>query len=375
MLEKEIESCCACHSFQDADETRLIRSSLLEWYDEHKRDLPWRQCSHDNQNKRLYEVWVSEIMCQQTQVVNVIPYYNKWLKRWPTVERLAKASVDQVIEAWAGLGYYSRGRRLLEGSQVVMNDLDGKVPTTSADLLKHLPGVGKYTACAIASICSGEPVGVVDGNVIRVLSRLRCIGADVSQPSTMDSMWKLAHTLVDPDRPGDFNQAIMELGATVCTPKNPSCSSCPAKESCNAFKKVEKEKKLKPETKSLKSVDDNKNITDVEDLVRCPLCRPLDEPGDPDQGVMNYPHKAKKKPPREQKSGVCLVQKMTNEGQIKYLMVQRPEKGLLASMWEFPSVELSADCTQKHRKEEEDKYLKTSWGHSSKGQPEKPHSE
>ncbi|KAJ8040389.1 Adenine DNA glycosylase [Holothuria leucospilota] len=348
---------CSAHSFQDDFEVSSIRSNLLGWYDENKRDLPWRKCSHNDVNRRLYEVWVSEIMCQQTQVGTVINYYNKWIKKWPTVERLAKASVDQVIEAWAGLGYYSRGRRLLEGSQVVMNDLDGKIPHSSAELMKRIPGVGRYTACAIASISCKEPVGVVDGNVIRVLSRMRCIGADTSQPATMEYLWSLANNLVDHERPGDFNQSVMELGATVCTPKNPACSTCPVSGYCMAYKKVEREKKLSEERLSGKTPDENENVKDIEDTASCSMCLPSSEPWDKAQGVMNFPRKAKKKPPREQKNGVCLVQKMTNDGHIKYLMVQRPEKGLLASMWEFPSVEISPDCTETKRREEEEQYL------------------
>ncbi|KAJ6659537.1 hypothetical protein lerEdw1_018772 [Lerista edwardsae] len=174
-----------------------------------------------------YKVWVSEIMLQQTQVATVISYYNRWMQ--------------EVNELWAGLGYYSRGRRLQEGAHKIMSEMSGHMPQTAEDLQKLLPGVGKYTAGAIASIAFGQVTGVVDGNVIRVLCRARAIGADPASSAVADRLWALAHTLVDPAHPGDFNQAMMELGATVCTPKSPLCLQCPVKQHCRAYHRVEKE--------------------------------------------------------------------------------------------------------------------------------------
>ncbi|KAJ7410060.1 mutY DNA glycosylase [Willisornis vidua] len=162
-------------------------------------------------------VWVSEIMLQQTQVATVIDYYNRWMQKWPTLQALAEASLE------------------------VVSELAGHMPRTAEDLQKLLPGVGRYTAGAIASISYGQATGVVDGNVIRVLCRLRCIGANSSSPAVIDRLWDMANALVDRSRPGDFNQALMELGATVCVPKAPLCGECPVKQHCRARQRVEKE--------------------------------------------------------------------------------------------------------------------------------------
>uniref|UniRef100_A0A672LJS4 Adenine DNA glycosylase n=1 Tax=Sinocyclocheilus grahami TaxID=75366 RepID=A0A672LJS4_SINGR len=162
-------------------------------------------------------------MLQQTQVATVIDYYDRWMKRWPTVEKLAAATLEEVNQMWVGLGYYSRGRRLHEGAQKVVSELDGQMPKTTAGLLKQLPGVGRYTAGAISSIALGQVTGAVDGNVIRVLCH---------------ALWTISGTLVDPERPGDFNQVMMELDARVCTPKSPLCSQCPVQNHRHAFRKV-----------------------------------------------------------------------------------------------------------------------------------------
>ncbi|XP_072275400.1 adenine DNA glycosylase [Pyxicephalus adspersus] len=227
------------HSFTHL-EAESLRKDLLAWYDRCKRDLPWRRLasSESDPDRRAYSVWVSEVMLQQTQVSTVIDYYNKWMKTWPTIQDLAKASLEEVNEKWSGLGYYSRGRRLHEGAGKVVLELEGQIPRTAEDLQRLLPGVGRYTAGAIASISYGQVTGVVDGNVIRVLSRLRCIGADFTTPAVSDALWSLANCLVDPLRPGDFNQAMMELGATVCTPKKALCSDCPLQNQCRAYRRV-----------------------------------------------------------------------------------------------------------------------------------------
>jgi A/G-specific adenine glycosylase len=196
-----------------------FRGQLLAWYDEHARDLPWRR------RRDPYPVWLSEIMLQQTRVAAVIAHYHEFLRRFPTVEKLARARESSVLAAWSGLGYYRRARMLHAAAKVVVRDLHGKFPSTSEGL-RELPGIGRYTAAAIASIAFKEPVAVVDGNVERVLQRIsgpRIAGED---------FWVAAEALLDLERPGDFNQAMMELGATVCTPRAPSCLTCPVVELC-----------------------------------------------------------------------------------------------------------------------------------------------
>ena len=191
-----------------SDPTR-VRKLLLEHYDSHRRELPWRE------NQDPYCVWVSEIMLQQTRVETAIPYYDRWMERFPTVEALAGVDEETVLKAWEGLGYYSRARNLLRSALIVRERLGGVVPQDSQGL-KTLPGIGEYSASAIASIAYGEVVPAVDGNVRRVLSRL----FDLEDP-TAATLRERAGELVDPDRPGDWNQALMELGATVCTPDRP----------------------------------------------------------------------------------------------------------------------------------------------------------
>ncbi|KAF3834906.1 hypothetical protein F7725_027464 [Dissostichus mawsoni] len=229
-------------------------------------------------NIRTYAVWVSEIMLQQTQVATVINYYNKWMKRWPTVQDLATATLEEVNQMWAGLGYYSRGRRLHEGAQKVVSELKGQMPRTVDSLLKQLPGVGRYTAAAVGSIALGQV--------------------------------SLANTLVDPERPGDFNQAMMELGARVCTPKGPLCSRCPVQSHCHSYHK----------------------------------------PWDDALGVLNFPRKPAKKPPRVERTLTCVVIRRGEGGEDEFLLTQRPNKGLLAGLWEFPNLlleEKSSDLKQR----------------------------
>ena len=199
-----------------------FQSALLAWYQANKRSLDWRRSTDP------YLVWVSEIMLQQTTVKSVQPYFRSWTARFPTVEDLAAASVDEVLEQWAGLGYYSRGRRLLEGAQLVVKD----GWPTSAREWERIPGVGKYTACAIASISLNEPVATVDGNIERVFARIQ---ADASSGQELKKRaWSWADSQLETESPGDWNQALMELGATICTPRNPLCDQCPVREFCQA---------------------------------------------------------------------------------------------------------------------------------------------
>ncbi len=204
-----------------------VAALLLDWYDRERRDLPWR--FPPGKKADAYRVWLSEIMLQQTVVKTVIPYYHNFLERWPTVRDLAAASLDDVLVAWAGLGYYSRARNLHKCAQVVAADHGAKFPKDEATLLT-LPGIGPYTAAAVAAIAYGAKVTPVDGNVERVVARLFALEAPL--PAAKAEMKRLAASLTPENRTGDFAQAMMDLGATVCTPKRPSCLMCPLHRRC-----------------------------------------------------------------------------------------------------------------------------------------------
>ncbi len=255
-----------------------LRRALLAFFDRSARDLPWRRTGDP------YAIWVSEIMLQQTRVETVIPYYRDWLRRFPTVEALAEADESEVLKAWEGLGYYRRARNLHRGARVVRERFQGRLPGDSA-ALREIPGIGPYTAGAVASIAFGEAAPAVDGNVRRVLSRL----FDLPAPSDTE-LRQLAGALVDPDRPGDFNQALMELGATVCTPRAPECGACPVASSCLALGRGT---------------------------------------------VAERPPARKRAPvPREVHAVAVLVSGPADA--LRLLVRQRPAEGLLAGLWEFP---------------------------------------
>ncbi len=206
-----------------------LRQRLIHWYRWHKRDLPWRK------TRDPYKIWVSEIMLQQTQVTSVIPYYQRFLTTFPTVASLAKAPLKKILKLWEGAGYYARARNLHKAAQMVMKELDGKIPS-DPDLLRTLPGIGRSTAGAIASLAFGRRAPILDGNVRRVLCRLFGIQEDPRRPAVEHQLWKLSEACL-PDRHIDhFNQALMDLGATVCTPSKPSCLLCPVRELCQAFR-------------------------------------------------------------------------------------------------------------------------------------------
>ncbi|XP_060934878.1 adenine DNA glycosylase [Limanda limanda] len=341
------------HTFTDPAAVLLLRSELLTWYDREKRELPWRTLAltEPDLNIRTYAVWVSEIMLQQTQVATVIDYYNKWMKRWPTVQDLSAATLEEVNQMWAGLGYYSRGRRLHEGAQKVVTELKGQMPRTVDSLLKELPGVGRYTAAAVGSIALGQVTGAVDGNVIRGLCRLRAIGADSTSPAVTEALWDLANTLVDPDRPGDFNQAMMELGARVCTPKGAVCSQCPVQSHCHSYRKVHVKQEQNSKKLLGKLGGKASSLHDIEDCViggTCRLC-PSD-PWDNALGVHNFPRKPAKKAPRVERTLTCVVIRRGDEGEEEYLLTQRPDKGLLAGLWEFPSLLLDEESSEMKQK-------------------------
>ncbi len=227
-------------------------------------------------------------MLQQTRVETVMPYYARWLRAFPTVRALARAGSDRVLKWWEGLGYYSRARNLHRAAQIVVREYDGKLPRT-AEGLRHLPGIGRYTAGAIASIAFGERTPLVDGNVARVFARIFAISANVKAPRTLGTLWQLAEALVPDSNPGDFNQALMELGALVCTPMNPQCEICPMRHVCVARK--------------------------------CGL-------------VMQLPNRGRPQMVERIVVNAALVRR---NGSL--LMQRRPERGLLAGMWELPTVD------------------------------------
>ncbi|MEL0455010.1 A/G-specific adenine glycosylase [Flavobacteriaceae bacterium SZ-1-7] len=202
--------------------------TLTNWYSNNKRSLPWRK------TKEPYHIWLSEIILQQTQVAQGLPYYESFLAKYPTVFELATADEENVLKLWQGLGYYSRARNLHATAKHITNELNGEFPNNYKDLLK-LKGVGDYTASAIASICFNETAAVVDGNVYRVLSRYFGIETPINSTKGAKEFKALAQELIDKNNPAEFNQAIMEFGATQCKPKNPDCSVCPFSDSCMAF--------------------------------------------------------------------------------------------------------------------------------------------
>lgn len=209
---------------------------LLRWFDQHKRDLPWR-CDRDP-----YRVWLSEIMLQQTRVAAVLEHYRRFIRRFPTIEKLAAARESSVLAAWSGLGYYRRARMLHAAAKKIVRERSGDFPSTAIEL-RALPGIGRYTAAAIASIAFNEPVAVVDGNVERVLQRLSGKRIDG------EGLWQTADGLLCHDRPGDFNQALMELGATLCLPRRPTCLLCPVSEWCAIRGELGSTRQITPQNK------------------------------------------------------------------------------------------------------------------------------
>ncbi|MEC4806143.1 MAG: A/G-specific adenine glycosylase [Jaaginema sp. PMC 1079.18] len=282
-----------------SSQTQKLRQLLLSWYTQQGRSLPWRN------TRDPYHIWVSEIMLQQTQVKTVIPYYQRWLAQFPTVTHLAKANQQQVLKAWEGLGYYARGRNLHKAAQTVVSDFNGQIPDNLAAILT-LPGIGRTTAGGILSAAFNQPISILDGNVKRVLARL--IALPTPPNKTLTQLWQLSDTLIDPEHPRDFNQAIMDLGATLCTPKNPSCLLCPWRNFCQAYQQ---------------------NLqTQI----------PMKEASNP------LPHK---------KIGVAVIRDENG----KILIDRRLEEGLLGGMWEFPGGKIEPgetvqDCIKREIKEE-----------------------
>jgi len=210
-------------------ELAAFRKQLLAWFRQFQRDLPWRR------TKDPYRIWLSEIMLQQTRVAAAIPYYKKFLQRFPNVHALTNAEQEEVLRMWSGLGYYSRARNLQKAAQQIMTNHGGQFPARLEDALA-LPGIGNYTAAAILSIAYGKQLAVLDGNVARVLARLGAIHGDIREPQRWVQLQETANGLLDAKSPGDWNQAMMELGATLCTPKSPQCLLCPIAQFCEGRK-------------------------------------------------------------------------------------------------------------------------------------------
>jgi len=223
-----------------------LRKKLLVWYSAHRRDLPWRR------TKNPYAVWISEVMLQQTRVQTVIPYYRRFLEKFPAIQDLARADSLELLRLWAGLGYYSRAKNLQLAARQIIRRHEGKFPRSYSDALS-LPGIGRYTAGAVLSIAFDLPCAVLDGNVARVLTRLFKLRGDVRARPLQDLLWRYSKKLLPNRNPGDFNQAIMELGAVVCSPRQPQCLLCPWESECQARK--ERIQELLPEKRKTKGTE------------------------------------------------------------------------------------------------------------------------
>jgi A/G-specific adenine glycosylase len=215
------------HGMGETIDLGAMTQRLLGWYERHGRDLPWRRTTEP------YAIWVAEVMLQQTRVETVIGYFERFVTHFPTLEALAVASLDDVLKAWEGLGYYARARNLHAAARVIAQEFDGRLPHTPKDL-RRLPGVGTYTAAAIASIAFGHDVVALDGNLQRVLCRIFAIDDDPGRPSTQRQLKELGLAMLPPGRAGDFNQALMDLGTLICTPTSPRCLICPLMNLCQA---------------------------------------------------------------------------------------------------------------------------------------------
>ncbi|MBM7650256.1 A/G-specific adenine glycosylase [Bacillus ectoiniformans] len=290
------------HLIKNID-SKEFQNDLIGWYLSEKRELPWRK------DQDPYKVWVSEIMLQQTRVDTVIPYFNRFIDSFPTIEALADAEEEKVLKAWEGLGYYSRVRNLQQAVREVKEQYGGIVPQTKEEI-SQLKGVGPYTSGAILSIAYGVPEPAVDGNVMRVMSRILSIWDDIAKASSRKIFEEAVRQLISKEDPSSFNQALMELGALICTPTSPSCLLCPVREHCQAFH----------------------------------------------EGVQaELPVKTKKKNMKHLHLGATVIE--TPEGE--FLIQKRPDTGLLAKLWEFPNVELSSSGNPK---QDVELFLKKEYG-------------
>ena len=268
------------------NQIKEFQQDLLSWYDDNKKPLPWRKTTEP------YKIWISEIMSQQTQVETVMPYYERFMKKYPTIETLAQADDAELLKLWEGLGYYSRARNLKIAAQEVVDKYNGKFPDNLADILS-LKGIGPYTAAAIASISFGLAEPAIDGNLMRVTSRLFELDCDISKSSSRKIFDGYLRKLISKKRPGDFNQALMDLGSLVCSPKSPKCEACPLLNYCAAAASGKQ---------------------------------------------LNYPVKTKKIKQKDLYFTAFALENSLGE----YYLEKRPSKGLLADMWTFPLTELPA---------------------------------
>ncbi|MDY0406879.1 A/G-specific adenine glycosylase [Virgibacillus sp. 179-BFC.A HS] len=259
-----------------------FQENLIAWYQANKRNLPWRE------NQDPYRVWVSEIMLQQTKVDTVIPYFQRFMEKFPDVYRLASADEQDVLKAWEGLGYYSRARNLQSAVREVVSEYDGKIPDNK-EALGKLKGIGPYTKGAILSIAFQQPEPAVDGNVMRVLSRVLHITDNIAEAKVKKQFEPIVTKMISKEDPSSFNQGLMELGAMVCTPKSPLCLFCPVQEYCRAFLKGDQE---------------------------------------------NLPIKSKAKKPKK----VAYIALLLKQGKEKIIIEKRKEQGLLANLWQFPMI-------------------------------------
>ncbi len=264
--------------------------ALLEWYRQHGREFPWRQPAPDP-----YTVWVAEVMLQQTRTETVRPYFERWMQRFPTLESLAQAHPDEVLALWEGLGYYRRALALWRAAREVMERFGGRLPQ-DPETLQRLPGIGRYTAHAIASIAFGRDVPVVDGNVKRVLARLFALEEPVDRPAGERRLWELAQEHLPPGRASAYNQALMDLGATICTPRAPACERCPLRPWCRAYAR-----------------------------------------GEPTR----WPRRTPKKPIPHYRVVAGVIRRGN-----RVLLARRPEGRLLGGLWEFPGGKMEPGETQ-----------------------------
>ena len=283
----------------EEEDAIALRQALLSWYRTQGRDLPWRR------SRNPYKIWVSEIMLQQTQVKTVIPYYERWLEAFPTVQDLAAASQQSVLKLWEGLGYYARARNLHAAAQQVVNEFNSAFPQTLEGAIA-LKGIGRTTAGGILSAAFNQPVAILDGNVKRVLSRL--VALPVPPSKALNQLWTLSEQVLDRQHPRDFNQAFMDLGATLCTRHHPACLLCPWQSRCAAY---------------------NQNA------------------------VSRFPMTDSKKPVPHKHIGVAVI----SDGQGKILIDRRKQEGLLGGLWEFPGGKIEPgesveECVSREIKEE-----------------------
>ncbi|MCP4143105.1 MAG: A/G-specific adenine glycosylase [Chloroflexi bacterium] len=257
-----------------------ITSRLLNWYQENKRTLPWRD------HPDPYAVWVSEIMLQQTRVDTIIGYFQRWMEKFPSIEDLAAADEQDVLNLWEGLGYYSRARNLHKAAKLLLAEYGAQLPEDTKTLMK-LPGIGRYTAAAVSSMAFGHDAAALDGNIRRVYARVFNVEEPLGTKDAENILWALAEDILPKGEAGDYNQALMDLGSAICTPRSPSCEKCPIKQDCEAYQ------------------------LDIQEM------RPV--------------RKTKKAVPHHIHAGAVIV----DEG--KVLLAQRPQKGLLGGMWEFPN--------------------------------------